>query len=86
MNIDQGISSNVVDSLVRRAQPMLEGCIGQAKTMRLDKKTTQSGIIVSAEIDRIVNTGRAAEVVFKIVMECGSAKTRREFFCRHLPV
>ena len=33
----------------------------------------------------IVNTGRAWEAVFKVVMECGAAKVRKEFFCRTLP-
>jgi hypothetical protein len=65
---------------------MLAGCIGAAKTIRIDAKTTQTGRIVEAAIDRIRQRGLSYEVVFVITMECGVAKALREFRCLHLPV
>ena len=72
-------------NMTARAQPLMAACIGLKKTMRFDKNTTQTGVIIDCVLDRIENTGRALEAVFKITMECGTAKAHKVFFCRKLP-
>ena len=59
--------------------------IGQQMTVRLDRKRTTTGVIVEAEPWRIRTRTRTAIVQAKIVMECGVAKARREFFVERLP-
>lgn len=79
------VPAHIQQKFEAKARVMCANAIGETKTMRLDRKTTQTGVIVEASLDRIVNTGRAWEAVFKVVMECGAAKVRKEFFCRTLP-
>ena len=86
MNIDPRIPAQMAARLQAKAQPMLAACLGQRKTMRIDKKTTVSGVIVKAEIDSIEDWGRTARVIFKVTLECGAAKALREFRCQELPV
>jgi hypothetical protein len=80
------ISADIKAKLTAKAAPMLLACIGETKTMRLGPKLTQSGVIVAAEIDSFSHTGRAVEVLFRVTLECGSAKARHQFVCRRLPV
>lgn len=79
------VPAHIQQKFEAKARVMCANAIGETKTMRLDRKTTQTGVIVEASLHEIWNTGRAWEATFKIVMECGASKTRREFICRTLP-
>lgn len=81
----QQVPAHIQQKFAAKAKAMCEAAIGQTKTMRLDRKTTQTGVIVEAGLHEIWNTGRAWEATFKIVMECGANRTRKEFICRTLP-
>lgn len=86
MRVDPRIPEAVVQRMVAKAQPLLTACIGQTKVFRLSPHLTQSGVITEAYIERIdFVLPHKAEAVFNVVMECGSAKTRKEFLCRKLP-
>lgn len=71
--------------LFPRARSMCAEAIGLPKTMRLDAKSTRSGTIIEAEPARVQLFGRSWCVVFRVVLECGAARARHEFFCRELP-
>lgn len=81
---DQRIDE-VTESLKRRSVQACLRAIGKQKTMRLDKKTTITGTIVEARFHGVRVRSASVVAQFKIVLECGPAKSRREFICEILP-
>lgn len=78
-------SARMVQDLKDRSIIACRHALGKQKTMRLDKFTTITGTIVKAEFHQVRMRAASAVVQFKIVLECGPAKTQREFICEILP-
>lgn len=78
-------SARIRQNLQDRSIQACHRAIGKQKTMRLDKKTTITGTIVSAEFAGMRVRAASAVAKFKIILECGPAKIRREFICEILP-
>ena len=71
-----------LENRARRAAP---SAIGLPYKIRTAPKRYVSGTIIEAEFARIRTEGTTRTAIFRIVMECGANKVRREFHCATLP-
>lgn len=86
--------NQVEADLKAKAAVMASQAIGKSLTIRLAAKnrpsrsavSTVTGTIVECEFGRFDYTLAKATVVFRVVMECGPNKVRRETFVKNLPV
>lgn len=72
---------------VTLALPRLRArAIGQRLAVRLDRKTTVSGIVTAVDFGYIHHTPRGVVAYFKVEIECfGAAKARRVVHISRLP-
>lgn len=68
-----------------KTEAMCRDAIGCDYRVRTDRKTVVGGVIRECNVARIDNDGWKLRAVFHVVMECGAAKTRREFDVTKLP-
>lgn len=68
----------------RRAQ--FERAIGQQYSVRTSKTLFHKGVITAVEPGDLVPSGRGHALLFKITMECGSAKALKTFQVSRIPV
>lgn len=74
-----------VVSFPDRAYKTADAAIGESLTIKRDKRHRVTGTIVNAEPHRWTQRGRREHVVFRIIMECGTAKVRKTFYVTKLP-
>lgn len=58
--------------------------IGSPITVRLEKNVRVSGVVVEADVYKLRNRGRSTVAQFRVVIESGEAKARRELFIEGL--
>lgn len=78
-------NDQVIAGLKVKANAIARESIGSELSVRTSKTSVVKGVIVSAEFHRVECTTRQAKAIFRVVMECGSAKAHREFFVSKLP-
>lgn len=71
--------------LLNRIPGACVAAVGKPFTVRIDKQNTVKGVITNVEFGRWGYTGRSVYVVFKVTMECGTAKASKTFFVREIP-
>lgn len=73
-------------NLARRAAGGCEDAIGKPFQVRTGKKSVQAGTIVECTVHDVVRCGaRSIKARFKVVMECGVNKVRREYIVDRIP-
>lgn len=85
--------SQVETDLKARASSMAQRAVGKQLTIRLAPQnrpsraavSTVTGNIVECEFGRFEYNLEKVTVVFRVVMECGPNKVRRETFIKNLP-
>lgn len=75
----------VAASVRSRAETMTSRAIGKTFAVRESKTVVVRGTIVECEVAGVGAAGRSMVAQFRIVMECGSAKVRREFLVGRIP-
>lgn len=78
-------NDQVIAGLKVKANAIAAQAIGAEMSIRTSKTSVVKGVIVSAEFHRVECTTRQAKAIFRVVMECGTAKKHREFFVSKLP-
>jgi len=74
-----------LEALQARAEALIPAALGQQLGVRLDKKRTVRGTVVSAEFARFVTKGRTVHAQFKVVIEAGANKTQHTVHITRLP-
>lgn len=73
-------------NLQHRGEQMAKGAIGKKFRIRTGKNIVTEGIITECKVNDIRRAGACSiKVVWKIVMECGINKVKREFCVSTLP-
>jgi hypothetical protein len=81
----------IEQGLRARGVPMIARAIGRSLSVRLDPGPSKAfrhvvtGTIVAAEFARVRYCPRSAVAVFKVTLECGVNKVRREVHVSQLP-
>jgi hypothetical protein len=87
---EQAMHTAQEQNLIDRANSMGKNAVGLSYTIKLAdpgraNKVTVSGVIVECGFGYFTRTSTKLQAVFKVVMECGQNKVRREFHVLRVP-
>ncbi len=68
-----------------KGEQLAQRAIGEPFKVRIDKNATVTGVIVECELKKVYIDGRKIRGQYRVVMECGSAKARQQFFVSAIP-
>ncbi len=71
--------------LLARLPAIRDAAIGKPFSIRQDKNNLTRGVITNVEFGYWTYTARAIQMVFKVTMECGSAKAVKQFHVQKVP-
>lgn len=74
-----------LNSMRIRAGHLAANAVGKPYSIRTTKKTVVDGIITGCEFAYFRNQATSVSAVFKVTMECGTAKASRQFFVKRVP-
>jgi len=80
-NLNEHFSSRQLS----RAGNICSNAVGMTLKVRRSKTACVTGTIIEASPSHVTFKGRTAHLVFKVVMECGEAKARKEVHVCQLP-
>lgn len=72
-------------SLKARAERRAPNAIGKLFSVRTAKRTTVNGIITNCQFHGFRQTPTTTSAIFKVTMECGTAKFSRDFYVKRIP-
>jgi hypothetical protein len=75
----------VESALMARLPAIREAALGLPFAVRQDKNNFVRGTITDVEFGRFQQNARSLQMIFKVTMECGSAKVARSFFVASVP-
>ncbi len=71
--------------LMSRLPALRARAIGKPFAIRQDKNTLTRGVVTDVEFADFHYTGRSVRMIFKVTMECGSAKAVKSFHTASVP-